>query len=253
MYIDAFAGNGRITTSDGERRIEGSARLALRTVLPFDEYIFIEKNSDYARELDTMVKIEFPQLVSRTKIISGDCNEKLTAITKTVNWRARRAVLFLDPYAASVKYETLQAVAATKSIDVWYLFPMMAAQRLMPNNVYVYDSFASWKKKLDGLFGSSDWYNRFYRDSGQMTLFGSEDIQKVANEETLKAYITERLKAVFPNVAANPRMLYNTNNAPLFLFCFAVSNPDNKAFGLALKVANHILKKDWANKDGGAI
>jgi len=253
MYIDAFAGNGRITTSDGERRIEGSARLALRTVLPFDEYIFIEKNSDYARELEAMVKNEFPQLVSRTKIISGDCNEKLTNITKAVNWRARRAVLFLDPYAASVKYETLQAVAATKSIDVWYLFPMMAAQRLMPNNVCVYDSFASWKKKLDGLFGSSDWYDRFYRDSGQMTLFGSEDIQKVANEETLKAYITERLKAVFPNVAANPRMLYNTNNAPLFLFCFAVSNPDNKAFGLALKVADHILKKDWADKDGGTI
>ena len=253
LYIDAFAGNGRITTCDGESQIEGSARLALRSVLPFDEYIFIEKNSDYARELETVVQSEFPKFENRVKIESGDCNEKLASIAKTVNWRTTRAVLFLDPYATAVKYETLQSIAATKAVDVWYLFPVMAAQRLMPNDVTVYDTYVNWKMKLDDLFGSNSWYERFYKESNQLMLFDDDrEILKTAREDTLKTYIIERLKAVFPNVAPNPRMLYNTNNTPLFLFCFAVSNPDSKAFGLALKAANHILKKDWINQNGGA-
>ena len=46
-------------------------------------------------------------------------------------------------------------------------------------------------------------------------------------------------------VADNPRLLYNSKMTPLFLFCFAVSNPNPKAYGLAKKVAeDHILKKD---------
>ena len=247
LYIDAFAGSGRITTSDGENQIVGSARLALSSSLPFDEYIFIEKNSVYAQELTTMVQNEFPELAKVVKIEIGDCNERLVTISKTVDWQNTRAVLFLDPYATAVKYETLQTVALTKAIDVWYLFPIMATHRLMPNDATVYDAFNSWKRKLDELFGSNDWYDRFYQESSQMTLFNTESvIEKSVSEDTLKTYIIERLKAVFPNVAPNPRMLYNTNNSPMFLFCFAISNPDSKAFGLALRVANHILNKNWA-------
>ena len=247
IYIDAFAGNGRITISDGEEQIEGSARLALRSVLPFDEYVFIEKNTKYAQDLEQMVNNKFADFSDRITIQSGDCNEKLVAFINKIDWKSTRAVLFLDPYATGLRHETLHSIASTKAIDVWYLFPVMAAQRLMPNDVKVYDNYNSWKKKLDELFGSDDWYSRFYQESPQLTLDGFGEIEKTVSEDTLKAYIIERLKVVFPNVASNPRMLYNTNNSPLFLFCFAVSNPDNRAFGLALKVANHILKKDWNN------
>jgi len=50
------------------------------------------------------------------------------------------------------------------------------------------------------------------------------------------------LETIFPAVAKNPRLLYNTKNSPLFLFCFAVANDNPKAIGLAMKVADHILK-----------
>ena len=251
LYIDAFAGSGHITTTDGEKQIEGSARLALKSKLPFDEYIFIEKNIKYASELRKIVDNEFPELANKVKIQTGDCNEKLTIISETVDWRKTRAILFFDPYATAVKYDTLQSIASTKAMDVWYLFPIMAARRLMPNDVTVYDSYASWKKKLNELFGSDDWYEQFYKESKQFSMFGNDiGMDRIADVETLKSYILERLGKVFPNVASNPRMLYNTNNQLLFMFCFAVSNPDVKAYGLALKVANHILNKDWSDQVG---
>jgi len=246
LYIDAFAGSGNVLIGE-ERQIEGSASLALGCNIPFSKYVFVEKDNKNAQELEKMVESKFPELKSRVQIVVGDCNEKLIDIINAADWRKTRAVLFLDPYATAVKYETLQKISLTQAIDVWYLFPFMAARRLMPNDVTVYDTYASWKKKLDDLFGTEDWYENFYQESNQLSLFDNVEIENNVSEETLKTYIIERLKAVFPNVAPYPRMLYNATNSPLFLFCFAVSNPDKRAYDLALKVANHILNKDFSN------
>lgn len=42
IYIDAFAGTGKIETRDGDRYLEGSAQLALSANKKFDQYFFIE-------------------------------------------------------------------------------------------------------------------------------------------------------------------------------------------------------------------
>ena len=34
------------------------------------------------------------------------------------DWRSRRAVLFLDPYGMQVEWKTIEAIAATKAIDL---------------------------------------------------------------------------------------------------------------------------------------
>ena len=74
IYIDAFAGNGKIELGDSNIEIEGSARLALNNSRDFDKYIFIEKNKTYAKELATTVCSDFPQkkirLLSKTKIVT---------------------------------------------------------------------------------------------------------------------------------------------------------------------------------------
>lgn len=133
IYIDAFAGTGKINigNEDEYEIIDGSARLALQAKGQFSEYIFIEKNKAFAKELEEMVKQEFQHKKSRVKILPEDCNQALINICQKVNWRSTRAVLFLDPYAADVQWETLKAVADTKAIDVWYLFPFSAANRMM--------------------------------------------------------------------------------------------------------------------------
>jgi three-Cys-motif partner protein len=245
VYIDAFAGSGKIETRSGTEEITGSIRLALQAKNKFDKYVFIEKDNKCAAELQNFVDTEFTDLKDRISIYNADCNEKLIEICDTTRcvkfWKENRAVLFLDPYATEVKWATLEAIAKTQAIDLWYLFPFSAAQRMLPNEGVV----DSWKNKLNDLFGDTDWETRFYKPNPQINLFGDDgQMIKEVNTKELSAYICERLNSIFPYVADNPRLLYNAKMSPLFLFCFAVSNPNPKAYGLAKKVAEeHILKK----------
>jgi len=61
LYIDAFAGTGKIQLGEEENYevIDGSAKLALQAKGAFTEYIFIEKKKTFAEELQEMVKQEF--------------------------------------------------------------------------------------------------------------------------------------------------------------------------------------------------
>ncbi|HPF21816.1 MAG TPA: hypothetical protein PLC88_10815, partial [Syntrophomonas sp.] len=60
--------------------------------------------------------------------------------------------------------------------------------------------------------------------------------------DSLKNYIIRRLHDIFPGVADKALVLRNpTNNSPLFLLCFAISNPNKGAIDLSLRGANHIL------------
>lgn len=185
-----------------------------------------------------MVTDEFPDHKPRVKIMSDDCNAVLLEICKKVDWKKTRAVLFLDPYAADVKWETLQAIASTEAIDVWYLFPFNAANRMMKRKGEI---DPSWKRKLDSIFGDNSWETEFYKEDPQLNMFNEPSTICTVNTESLKAYIESRLKTVFPAVSNKSLVLHNSKNSPLFLFCFAVSSKNAKAQGLAMKVANHIL------------
>ena len=161
----------------------------------------------------------------------------MISLCKETDWKASRALLFLDPCATELKWDTLSIVAATKAIDVWYLFPFSATQRLLRKDGQLDES---WKKKLNTLLGAEDWYESFYKEDPQLNLFDDENMIKSVNTKNLAKYIVSRLSTIFPTVADNPRFLY-TNKSPLFLFCFAVSNENKKAAKIALRIANHIL------------
>ena len=238
IYIDAFAGTGKIRVGDANEEIAGSAKLALQAKQQFAEYIFIEKNPEYACELEQMVADEFPAHKQRVKIVSGDCNTVLLDICNKVDWKRVRAVFFLDPYAADVKWETLQAIANTEAIDVWYLFPFNAANRMMKRKGEV---DPAWKPKLNAIFGDNSWETEFYKEDPQINMFDDHSKMCIANTSSLKAYIENRLGTIFPAVSNKSRILFNSRNSPLFLFCFAVASKNAKAQGLAMKVANHIL------------
>lgn len=241
IYIDAFAGTGKIKIGDEDEYeiIDGSAKLALQSSGVFAEYIFIEKKKSYVKELNELIDREFPEKKDRVKIIPKDCNDVLQDICSKVNWRKTRAVLFLDPYAADVKWDTLKVVADTGAIDVWYLFPFSAVNRMMKKKGEI---DPTWKVKLNSIFGDNSWETEFYSADPQMNLFGTQDLVRNCNADSLKAYIETRLSSIFPAVSKNSRVLFNRRNTPLFLFCFAVSNRNPKAHGLAMKVANYILK-----------
>ena len=167
IYIDAFAGTGEIETSDGGQFLVGSAKRALASEKKFDHYYFIEADSQKAGELQDMINSEFPQMRRIVTIYCGDANDKLAEIISNVDWRYNRGLLFLDPYATQVNWATLENVAQTKSIDVWYLFPFFALERMLPKN----GKYAKWENCIDRLLGDSGWRKEFYKKDPQMTLF----------------------------------------------------------------------------------
>lgn len=248
LYIDAFAGTGEIETSDNGQHLVGSAKRALASDKKFDHYYFIEADSQKASELQDMINSEFPQMKCIVSIYCGDANDKLTEIIRSVDWRYNRGLLFLDPYATQVNWTTLENVAKTKSIDVWYLFPFSALERMLPKN----GRYNKWEDCIDRLLGDSGWREEFYKKDPQMTLFdqfpnesgqnNGERIVKDANPDCIKAYILSRLETIFPCVSRHARIFRNSRNSPMFLFCFAVPNESEAAQKLALRIANHILK-----------
>jgi hypothetical protein len=92
------------------------------------------------------------------------------------------------------------------------------------------------------LLGTEDWYEEFYRFESLPTLFGEPEERVVkASTGTIGKYFNNRLKSIFVAVADQPKVSRNSGNSPLYLLCFAAGNA--KGAPIALRIANHLLKK----------
>jgi three-Cys-motif partner protein len=253
-YIDAFAGTGYRTLehTDPEGRLlfpdlaaeapqgllEGSARMALRVKPGFDRYIFIEKSATRCEQLEAL-RGEFPELAERIQVQQREANQAIQDLCQK-NWKNHRAVLFLDPYGMNVEWETLKKVAETGAIDLWLLFPLgIGVNRLLPRSGQIPEG---WRVRLNLLLGSEDWYDAFYRTETSTNLFGEQETTVAkARVDVIGQYFLNRLRTIFPGVAKKPKVLMNSTNCPLFLFCFAIASRSPKAQGIALSIADHIL------------
>ncbi len=260
-YVDAFAGTGYVTLDSGKiapsslsilgeegddetaNILKGSARLAVEVDdRPFDEFIFIEQNLDYAIELYKL-KREFKGRSIR--IIPDDANKFLPDWCEEKNrqlgtpWRGERAVIFLDPFATEVDWQTVQRVSETKSVDLWILFPLSALTRILPTHREPDDN---WATILDRVFGNREWRNSLYRSYSQPNLFGEEEIQTVRGEQrAIVDLYLQQLSRVFPAVAPNPKWFHNSRNSPLFALIFAAAN--QRGGPIAVRIANDLLNR----------
>jgi three-Cys-motif partner protein len=255
IYVDAFAGTGylhpesrdanldlnfaELSESDNQNFLKGSARTALEVEPSFDQYLFIEQDHEYAKELDNL-RNQFPSISHKISIIEAEANDFLKKWCGRMNWDKNRAVVFLDPYGMQVEWSLIKSLAETKAIDLWLLFPFgVAVNRILKKDA---PPEGSWANALTRLFGSDEWKTIFYRTNPQSSLFGNEEEQiKDANFTKISEYFVTRLETVFPYVADRPLPLYNSKNNPLYLLCFAAGNPVGGK--TALKIANHILKR----------
>lgn len=256
-FIDAFAGSGYrdakrdddsgdsaqsllfpdLAENEPQSLLDGSARLALRTIPRFNRYIFIERHRERSEQLEEL-KIEFPDLADDIDVRQGDANEEIQNLCLK-DWSKHRAVLFLDPYGMQVEWETIEAIAKTRAIDLWLLFPLgIGVNRLLTKSGEIPDS---WRRRLDIMLGTESWYEEFYKVEWTEDLFGNKQkwIEK-ASMSTIGRYFNNRLKKIFAGVASEPGVLKNSVNNPLYLFCFAVGNERGK--NIALRIANHLLK-----------
>lgn len=255
IYIDAFAGTGYRKMkspdskqglmfpdqagSDAEAFHTGSARIALETEPRFAEYYFIEQDPEKCGELERL-KQEFPGKAKDIHILNEDANDAIKRICNLSRQdRNIRGVVFIDPFGMNVSWQTVEAIAQTRAIDMWYLFPLgVGVNRLLKRDGNIPEG---WQKRLDDIFGESNWRDIFYKTRVTQGFFGQEELLiKTGGFKDIADYIVARLKTVFAGVAENPLPLYNSRNNPLYLLCFAAGN--EKGAPIAVKIASHILK-----------
>lgn len=258
-YIDAFAGSGSrtISVSRGgtmfddapilveEVELAGSAKRALAAYPQFHELVFIESNRGRFNDLSRL-REEHPDRSITCR--QGDANAALKAFFGSPPWsqqvRGRgeqRGVLFLDPYGMSVEWETLQLIASTRAVDVWYLFPLEGVGRQLAHDFSKIDE--AKKRALDRIFGTAAWRTDLYSTQVQATLFDGleERTSRSASKRQIEEYALTRLRTVFSYVSP-PLPLFNDEERHLFsLVCLA--NP-------ATDVARAAIKKgvDWVLK-----
>lgn len=263
-YIDAFAGTGYREVRDEagggglmfpglvepevQRFLDGSARKALKVEPGFQSFTFIEKDPTKVGELQKL-REEFPDKPIR--IECGDANVQVQSICRE-GWDYRRAVLFLDPFGMQVSWQTLEAVARTKCIDVWLLFPLgVAISRLLKRDGDIDEVLC---RRLDFVFGDRSWQESFYKTEApvkptavQRNLFDRED--DAAEPEYpwkfdfsgIESYFKARLRTIFARVADNPVRLRNSKNIPLYLLFFMAGN--EKGAPIAVKIAESIMSR----------
>ncbi|WP_313951510.1 three-Cys-motif partner protein TcmP [Accumulibacter sp.] len=244
IYIDGFAGTGRCDISvKGEKSsVDGSVRRALRASPPFHKLCFIELE---AQKIAALRALQSEHHDKRIEVIRDDANATLKYICRTYDWKNTRAVLFLDPCGMHVEWSTLEAIAATGAVDVWYLFPYYGLYRQAANKADALD--ANKKKSLTRILGTDAWRQEFYAPQRQSDLFGKEggDVRE-SNHRDMLEFVSARLSGIFPAVA-KPKILYQAGDskrpggAPLFALYFAAANPKRSAHGLAIKIATEVL------------
>jgi three-Cys-motif partner protein len=138
-----------------------------------------------------------------------------------------------------VDWKTLETIAATKSLDVWLLFPIFGAVRQLALLASGLD--ASKRAALTRILGTDEWFDRFYKPDSEYGMLLDQSpptVRRTATIDEIENYVRDRLRTIFAHVEP-PRRLTAPGNKSLFSLFFAVSNPN--AVTLAVKVARHIL------------
>lgn len=238
IYIDAFAGTGECEIKSDNMTVEtiaGSAKIAIGTAPPFDELHLVDLDPAHAAELRRLAAGTAAVVVHQ-----ADANQALLDIVEGIDWNCSRGVLFLDPYGMTVPWGTLELVASTRALDVWYLFPLSAIYRQAAHDFVKIDD--AKLAALDAVLGTPSWREAFYQTDAQASLLGGEPrLVRTANPGAIASFVHQRLSEVFKGWVSPPLMLNTAKGAPLFaLFC-CISNPSERAVKLSQRIASHIL------------
>lgn len=247
IYIDAFAGSpvskvrgpeatpepspflDEAKDSDAhEQFIFGSPMRALNIENGFHRHYFFDLDESRVQTLN-----ELCETTNGVTVKVGDCNLLIRDLAKSLRPRNVRGVAFLDPYGAHLEWETVEALAATGTMEVIINFPVaMAINRLITKSGNVPNK---WSDQLTRCFGTEEWRDIAY--DVDEDLFGQQIIRKQGGvaDRLLDLYM-RRLRAIFQHVAT-PRLIRNTRQAPLYYLIWAGPNK------LGLKGANYILKQ----------
>jgi three-Cys-motif partner protein len=211
LYIDAFAGAG-VALNPGSDVYEAAGALRILDVdPPFSEYHFIELNKDKANILQCLSR-DRPEVT----VHIGDYRDVLPTLLPRCRYeKFARALCLLDPYGLSVDYELLQKLGQAKSIEIFFNFMLVAANR---NALWDDPTRVSPQRRslMMRVWGNPGWIQELY--TSQNGLFGPLH-KKRSNEEVIAAY-RKRLKAAGFSYVPVPIAMRNRLNAPIYFLFF---------------------------------
>src|SRR5579871_3088054 len=121
IYVDAFTGTGLITQQhhdetqaklfedltgdDAQGFMKGSALRALELEPGFNEYLFIKKDPKRFSEVNSLSRQHQGKSVTVKNV---EANEYLRKWCATIDWRTKRALVFLDPYGMQVDWSLIE-------------------------------------------------------------------------------------------------------------------------------------------------
>jgi three-Cys-motif partner protein len=251
VYIDAFAGSGAIpqgyggdlfpSLDDAEALGEGSAIRALKLERKFDQYIFIDSKRKKLNELEARIAREVRPKPNVTYIV-GNAAEELVGLCTMLSRSNVRAVVFLDPFGSQVSWWTLEALAKTKHVDLWYLFPsgLCVNRQISSDGTFTLEQEGS----LNRLFGPHDWKSRLLKKQQVVDLFGSrEEFQKIANIDDITRYMIECLGTIFEGDVLKNWLPLGRGGAHWYSLIFAMANSSKSATKIGHRVAKHLMTR----------
>lgn len=258
-YFDAFAGSGtRRVMREGGGLFEGvpahadpvdlagSVLNALQIDPGFTRLAFIEGNLGRFRSLEA-IRVAHPD--RGIVCYHGDANEKLREIFGAAPWSNQdqgrgscRGLCFLDPYGMSVDWSTLELLAGTRAVDVWYLFPLEAVSRQLAGNLDRVDHHK--QRRLDEIFGTPSWRDEIYRTETTQDLFAEtiSTATRTFDRGQIEKYAKGRLETIFRYVSDPLPLLHDTGRQIFSLFCLSNSASD-AAIRLIQNGVQSVLKK----------
>lgn len=250
-YLDAFAGTGVIPlanqlpllseVAETASVIEGSAIRALRLEKPFDKYVFVDARAKNVAALNELMT-QFPELHDRVVIQRGDANASVVEFCRQLTPKDR-AVVFLDPFGNQVRWTTIEVIAATSNVDLWYLFPAgLGVTRQVTNDGRI---LADAEDSLDRLFGNSEWRQAVLEEHSRADLFGEIDggNRKIANADSVTRHMISQMRTVFRGGVLERWLPLGKRGRHEYSLLFAWSNPSEKAAALARRVATDIMRR----------
>lgn len=217
LYVDGFAGAGVAVDRDTGETLKGSATRMAEVVPPFQELHFIELVPGKAQRLRAAFAHD-----PRVHVHEGDCNQLLLSeiLPRCAYNKFARALVLLDPYGLSVDWAVLEALAREKSIEIFFNFMIVDANRNVlwrdPSRVS-----ASQKARMSRIW-PGDWESELYRQ--QETLF-EPVAEKVSNSEVAELYRAKLRDVAGFKFVPEPIPMKNSRNATIYYLFFAGHNP----------------------------
>ncbi|MHA1570761.1 MAG: three-Cys-motif partner protein TcmP [Alphaproteobacteria bacterium] len=248
LYIDGFAGSGEIPLSDHKDGLfdedvktvmTGSAHRALNVSPAFSRYIFIDKERQCIDALSA--KFVGNPNAGRVKTLVGDANIHVQNLCAKEQWHSQRGVVLLDPFGSQVNWSTIEAIASTKALDLWYLFPAgLGVFRQISKDGTVDPTH---EPSITRIVGTEDWKTAFFKPSTQGDLFGKRTTnEKFVTPESATEFMIKRLKTVFQGGVLEEMIPLGKHAYPSYYLLFAWGNPSPKATALARKLAKAAVK-----------